>query len=382
MEDAGNQIVENRFSRHKTVTLIIFVAVLVLVLDLAAGYIFLDQPKENLARIINPYYNHTLKPYYDDVESWGAGPYKLVANSLGFKDNSPREVSLATTTANRVVFLGDSFTEGIGIGYDETFVGRIGRELAPLGYEVLNAGIASYSPKIYYLKMKYWIEQGLKFDDLVVFVDLSDTQDEIAYEDWNPTTPYSLRSYWEKYSHKIDYFLEHHSMLYLHGLRPVLLGEDKRKLRAFFFGGGRMTEEELKYIADRGRWTFDDSVFNEWGKEGVALELENMDRLYNLAKANNITMSVAVYPWPVTIENSDFNSRHVKIWKKFAAERNISFYNLFTPFFATTTPVKDEIALYYLPQDTHWTSAGHEVVAKNWLKQFLRERTAKAFREY
>jgi hypothetical protein len=42
----------------------------------------------------------------------------------------------------------------------------------------LNAGVASYSPSIYYKKIKYLLESGLQFDEVVLFSDTSDVTDE------------------------------------------------------------------------------------------------------------------------------------------------------------------------------------------------------------
>lgn len=366
----------NRFEKHKKLTLVIFVLVMALALDFAAGAIFLTRPPEVVDRIPNAYYNHDLKPMWSNTESWGAGPYLLTTNHLGFKDRSMRTIPL-DAGRRRILFIGDSFTEGIGIPFDRTFVGRIQNELDAQGVDVLNAGVASYAPKLYYFKTKYLLEHGLKFDELAVFIDLSDVQDEIAYLDWKPTTPDAFRFRWDKFTHKVDRFFEHHSLIYLHSLRPLLLGEGKRQLRAFLFGGGRVTPEEAKYIADRGSWTFDDTVYNEWGKEGVDLALKNMQQLYELCKEHGIKMSVAVYPWPITILHKDLNSRQVSIWQNFAKERSLDFYNFFPAFIATTTPVDQELATYYLPGDTHWTSPGHQVIADEWLSQYAKNNKKK-----
>ena len=362
----------NRFERHKKLTLFLFVVVIILCIDLLAGEFFLTHPDPIRGRIANPYYHHGLEPMYHDIESWGAGPYDFYTNSLGFKDNANRVIPL-TINQHRIVFMGDSFTEGIGIPYSETFVGRITETLKPRGYDVLDAGVASYAPTLYYIKTKYLLEHGLKFDELIVFIDLSDVQDELFYKDWTPTTPDSWRTRYENLTHTLDFFFEHHSLVYLHGLRPLILGEDKRRLRAFFFGGGRVTAEEAKYIADRGRWTFDERVYQEWGKDGVALEIARMNDLYELCKKYHIKLSVGVYPWPVTIMNKDVNSRQISIWQNFAKEHAIDFYNIFPPFMATTTPVAKEVEIYYLPNDTHWTSAGHKVVADTWLAQYAQK---------
>jgi hypothetical protein len=77
----------------------------------------------------------------------------------------------------RVLFLGDSFTEGLGIPY--AFVGRFAAAFPQL--DVLNAVVSSYAPSVYYAKTKYFIGRGLQIDEIVVYIDVSDVQDEAIF---------------------------------------------------------------------------------------------------------------------------------------------------------------------------------------------------------
>ena len=103
----------------------------------------------NVLRIRDPVYHHTLTPKYDGFDLWGPHRFRILSNSLGFRDASTRDVPLVADR-KRVVFIGDSFTEGIGLPYEETFVGRFARAFPEL--DVLNAAVFSYSPSIYYKK--------------------------------------------------------------------------------------------------------------------------------------------------------------------------------------------------------------------------------------
>jgi hypothetical protein len=103
----------------------------------------------------------------------------LITNSLGFKDGSVRDVPLQTT-GRRILLIGDSFTEGIGMPFEDSFAGLLdhaGKE-RPEKIKFLNADVASYSPSIYYKKIKYLLEKGLRFDEVVLFSDTSDVTDE------------------------------------------------------------------------------------------------------------------------------------------------------------------------------------------------------------
>src|SRR5262249_26028831 len=108
--------------------------------------------------------------------------YSLRTNSLGFRDAKVREVPLRSET-RRVLLIGDSYTEGVGLAFEDTFPGLLfeaGQHATPRT-EFLNAGVISYSPVIYYKKVKFLLDHGLVFDEVVVLPDYGDVQDEAAY---------------------------------------------------------------------------------------------------------------------------------------------------------------------------------------------------------
>lgn len=89
-----------------------------------------------------------------------------LTNSQGFRD---RERVLARTgTAPRVLALGDSFTWGAGVSYDEVFVTRLERALQQVapGAEIVNLGVPAWGPH----EERHLLETyGIRFGpDLVV----------------------------------------------------------------------------------------------------------------------------------------------------------------------------------------------------------------------
>lgn len=135
-------------------------------------------------RIENKIYHHGFLPMSDVVEDNGKfGKVRLITNSLGFKDSKKRKIDLKKNK-KRIVFLGDSYVEGILLDYENTFVGQIDR-LIGHNFEILNAGMSSYSPSIYFAKTNYLIKKGLEFDDLIVFIDTSDIEDEYKFYTFN-----------------------------------------------------------------------------------------------------------------------------------------------------------------------------------------------------
>lgn len=76
----------------------------------------------------------------------------------------------------RILFLGDSFTEGQAVELSQTMVKRLQEELnsTSLGqkYQTINGGVAGYSTILEYL---YLVERGIKFNPDLVIVNLNMT---------------------------------------------------------------------------------------------------------------------------------------------------------------------------------------------------------------
>jgi hypothetical protein len=89
-------------------------------------------------------------------------------NSLGLRDDEP--VMSKSPGENRIVALGDSFTEGVGTDEDSTWVKQLERQLNALGLKrrvrTINAGLAASDPFYEYLLLE---KKLLAFDpDLVI----------------------------------------------------------------------------------------------------------------------------------------------------------------------------------------------------------------------
>jgi hypothetical protein len=311
----------------------------------------------------SPIYHHDLIPNKSvDGVIWGDRAYSVRTNSLGFRDSVVRDVPLKSGR-KRIVFIGDSYTFGIGVDYDQTFVGHLADELSKKGTEVLNAGVVSYSPSIYYRKIRYLIEKrGLRFDELVVFLDISDVQDEaeVYYIDDNRnvrTNPEAQsrhnavagRSNWW---YPVFAWLRDNS---------VILHVTWTHARNYF--------DPLPIDYRRSKWTVDDKLFEEFGRRGLESMRSSMDRLLDTLRRHGIAMTIVVYPWPDQIWYRDRESIVVSYWKQWAEEHRVRFVNLF-PVFLHYEDSGQCINKYFIPGDTHWNEAGHRIVAKEFMTAY------------
>ncbi|NCY22693.1 hypothetical protein EBX31_12160, partial [bacterium] len=134
-------------------------------------------------RVRDPVFHHGLRKDFAWNDSFGPVRFQEISNSLGLRDGERRAIS-PVGDRPRILLIGDSFTEGVGVPWEETFAGRLQAALKPKGVEVLNAGVASYAPILERIKVRHLVEQeGLRFDRLVLFLDLSDLKDELFYEE-------------------------------------------------------------------------------------------------------------------------------------------------------------------------------------------------------
>lgn len=379
---------KNIFQRHPVISMMMLLVFIFLATDIVGKNIFKlyfkslyqknDHEKEY--RIPSDYYHHDLKPDVNIPKTlWGNIFYPVATDSLGFKDRITRKIPLISTNY-RILFIGDSFTEGVGIAYENTFVGIIDHELQKKGMDVLNAAVCTYSPSIYYAKVKYLVDRvGLKFNELVVFIDISDIRDEaflyrlednkvfdkveavrannILEEKYNLSLKEKRSAY-----QKIEKILKRDTVM------TYLM---VKKVHDLFFTPNDSDDDSIHLRA--ALWTIDQSFYEEFGKKGLDECARSMDLLVNLCRSKNIKLTIAVYPWPDQIIHHDLDSIQVSFWSNWAKKHNVQMINYF-PYFIppnhSTADMRGILDTYFIPGDVHWNNKGHLLIANIYLNHF------------
>lgn len=355
---------ESTFTRHPRKTLTIIVVLGVVLLDLVAGTA-LNAPM--LGRL-DIRVHHGLSPNFEGPrEKWGPYEYRVTTNSLGLVDVRKREIP-QRDQGSRILFLGDSFTFGLGVPYDTTFVNRVAQAMASRGIEVLNGGVVSYSPKLYWLRAEDLIvRQGVAIDEIAVFIDVSDAQDEIVYEHFMPglTLRNMARATYVWLLRHSYFFHNNEALTYavtmaIRKLTMKLPGPNTDQV-------GILVDSE-EAIEGRVRWVMGARDYDDWGRRGLELAAANMDRLIELARLRGIRLTLAVYPWPFMVGKPEYIERHAGFWRRFAGERGVPLLDL-SPAFEQL--VRDHpgtsIDAWFLADRAHWNPEGHGVVAQAWL---------------
>jgi lysophospholipase L1-like esterase len=303
-------------------------------------------------RVAHEIYHHDLKPNVDVTARWGNVEYTLRTDDLGFR------VAGATSSASRpsqrrLLVIGDSFVEGVGLAYEETFVAGLALRLAARGVEVSNAGVVSYSPSIYLRKTRFLVEErGLVLDAVLVLLDVSDVEDEAVY--YRIASDGAITREGEGSMRDRVFDLVERNTLLLSSLRTLV-----RRLRE----GHAPPRPEDALNRWRALWTHDDDAWREYGESGLALATERMDALARFLDGRGIRLAIAVHPWPDQIVRGDLESLQVRHWRAWAAERGATFIDLF-PSFIGDRPAHEVLPAHFIAGDVHWNARGHALGAR------------------
>jgi lysophospholipase L1-like esterase len=363
----AENVKQHIFTRWPKVSLALVVIVSVMTIDAVSGWLLIPSGVGSIRRP-HHFYHHGLKPNSQSMGRWGEVVYPLVTNSLGLLDRETREVFLQTTR-HRILFMGDSFAEGVGLPFEQTFVGMLHEQLDSERIDVLNGGCIGYSPKLYYLKTSYLLEKGLEIDELVVLVDLSDIPNEVelyrGFESTESTAPGALFL-------RLHTFLKARSWAYF-AVNAIVF--KKRAINIWDLNFLKIKQERLtplQQLQDAvnhpgGAWPEHRSAEME---EGLRLAVQHMQQLADLCRARGIRLSVVIYPWPRQLYLRQRKNVHVRTWQAFALRNGVEFIDLFYDFMPPKADPEAAYRRFFIRGDVHWSAAGHAVVAERLLHIF------------
>jgi hypothetical protein len=349
---------------------IIFISLLLfLIVDFFFGKtvveLFSNKIKDNpyylkKQRISHPFFHHTLSPNIKFIKTgWGNLTYQLCTDQNGFKGkcNSDKKKNNYD-----FVFIGDSFVEGVGYEYNETFVGIFDNAIKK---DLINMGVSSYSTKIYLSKIYYYIQKGLNFKHVIVFIDPADLIDDSKYflksnlkvqdkiflkrieknlKNYFPITDYFFFIYKNKYSNS--------NIIYTNAIYN--------------------NNTVHKVTKGRSAWTYSEGneikEFKIKVNDELKEQIDTMTKLYELLKEKKIKLSIVIYPWPETIIYDTDKSIFIKTWEVFCKNKCENFIN-FIPIFIDINKDKElTINKYYINGDIHFNKEGHKLIGNYLIK--------------
>lgn len=336
------------------------------------NYIFAD----NKPIIENPIYHHDLKKNINKKHTYNKiNNYILCTNEYGFKSSCEKEkISKKIDYA----FIGDSFTEGVGLNFEDTFVGLFSQNKK--NKSIVNLGVESYSPKIYYKKLKQLLDDGFQFDRVIIFLDLADILDENEYIFDNGNlkkkgTIEFVNTIYQEYSnlYKLKKILKNKFPL------SFLFYSSMRKIN--FKPNSEIKPSQMLNIKDNylinSRWTYENEFSKKdalWISNGIKESKIYLNKIFELSEENNFKLSLSIYPWPAQIlfDEDTGRKKFGNIWKNFCIEKCEHFINFLDKFHDLKNEIGEtEVAKrYYLKDDVHFNKKGN-IFIFNYLKEIF-----------
>lgn len=326
---------------------------------------------ERLIRIDHPVYHHTLKEniIYHKAKGFD-GYFSLCTDNHGFKYKCNKEKRKKIFD---YVFIGDSFTEGAAVNYEDSYAGIFE---AQTGYSVANMGVTSYAPYIYLSKLKYYLDQGYKFKHALMFVDISDLYDDNIFykidEKFVVTEKYEIEKNLKSRKILRSYFPL--TNFYMFVIKKINFSkkhnqEINENLDIKFENKKGVLKASWTYAIEDQIQGFDGSI-----KDAQNKMINTAEKIFELLNENNISLSVIVYPWPQQLMYDTINSKHVIMWKNFCKNKCSNFINLFPVLFTEMdkTSFKDIYKKYYWNGDFHFNIEGNKLIAKELIDKIKR----------
>ncbi len=374
-----NELVKNILTLAITCVILLLIAESVIrITD-----VFTPSIKENY-RTTDSITHHAFVPNASGVfttPEWNVS-YKI--NSYGLRDY---EYDLTKKDTTRILMLGDSFIEGYGVELEDSVSKVLEKKLNAdninKSYQIMNAGISSYSPLLEYLFLK---NKGLELKPHIVILnlDLLDISNDIEY------TQKAI-------------FDENNKVIGVPGNKREQAAVEKGALSAFF---SFRVVQKIKNIYDHIIFykfpLFFDKRFNQViNTENILIDpyvisrTDNLTKYHqeinltkkyikdiaDLSKNNNSTFILHIFPRPHQVSPTEWKSRTLngfnlgeiystKVLEEFeifAKENNINVINSID-YFKNTTQTN-----IFFDYDYHWTKKGHSRAAEALYDYLMRE---------
>ncbi len=298
------------------------------------------------------YLHHALSANVESFSEWGREIVRYSTNNLGFRDLRVRDVAKTRSDGERMLILGDSFSEGLGVEYEDGFPHQLQELLSADGanIEVLTGGVSSYSPRFEYRQLVQFIAGGYTTNVVVLMLDITDVHDEgSVYLDWTGYSEAERQSSWLEQQRKIELALQLESELG-NLLYPRLLGRIRKE----------DSSPPLYESSPRLRWTEqEDTRARLWVDFGIKVCSVFVRRIEQLCRKEGVHFYLGIYPHPTQLSGDHcIDSEYRQIYRDFARRHEIELIDLFSTFCELESWPE-----FFIEGDVHWNARGHQLVA-------------------
>ncbi len=303
--------------------------------------------------------NLDIKNYY-----YGNKKYRLCTNNLGAIDDC-RKKKINTKKID-YIFIGDSFTEGLGVEFKNTFFGLLKNKHPDKNF--INLGVSGYSSSIYYKKLKYFYENGYEFSEIFIFLDTSDIFDEIYRYETQQDNSISINLTNEEVNNLFEGKRRLINIIYNNFPGTFIL------INLIIDSLPKLNFIENHYIDSMinhpfGKWSYgqSDLYTKDILNRSLKKNSKYINKIIDMVNKNSTTVTFILYPWPGHLYEKNIYNKYNQHWINFMKTKDVELLNLNTQFFKFLNNDSSEniILKYYIHGDVHFNLEGHKLIFEN-----------------
>lgn len=370
---------------------ILLFIIIFLILDIILFAITPDSVKTKIYnkrahKIQSYYFHHDLRPNVSFYDNWGDKKYLIHSNSLGFKSNKKGQIKYGQ---KNILFIGDSLVEGVGVRYNDTFVGKLQKDYQSEDVSFLNASLQSYSNSIYLTKIYHLLERKkIKINEVVLMFTANDVHDD--YYRYGKVNEEFILKHEDNQNRLLIYiinFIKGNTFTYqiaaefsppragIQKIKNILnkinqkkgentskveLNENQKKNHQ------EVSIDTVNRLTSRKDYEFlyNRNKFNLWGNEALNNTLVTFDRLIDYLNKKNIKLTV-LYPTEAFYLLKKPDPKLYDFFKtkfsNFFSEKKIKFIVL-EDYHSNYSSKKRAYEELFFIGDVHWNIKGHRAV--------------------
>ncbi|MBO8205104.1 hypothetical protein [Prochlorococcus marinus] len=307
---------------------------------------------------------------------YGKKYFHVKTDKNGFRINHliDNQENSQSILGDKIFFFGDSFTFGIGLDWEKSFVGILNKDFK---INAVNAGVNSYSPTTYKYKLKSMIDQGLisKNQKIVIGLDISDVFDEATRWTEYKGKPANIQEVKKLNKKNSTESLRTNNLSFNNKNSTNFYTKYNFKLtHQIYFGLETFVKSFVDDIQvrnnDRSKfthkdWELIDEKFLPLGiEQGMKKIKNNLMEISKLSSKNNNELYLLIYPWPAQLAYESLFD-----WPQYVEELCIEIacagvINTFPDFLTYKKNSKSWQNELYIRGDMHFNQKGNFVLAE------------------
>jgi len=293
--------------------------------------------------------------------------YKVYTDKNGFRVSK----KYIKKNKEKIVFLGDSFTYGFGLDYDDSVVGIINKKI---DFETINLAVPGYGSSILLYKYKKLLNSNIKPKKVFYLMDITDVYD--GSNRWTKLNDIDIPVVIDDtFSKEISKTLTYKknfkiSRLFAYNLNKFFRNIRKKIKRNYWIQKDEVGPTNLGGFTYTPKQQLSKNVWKVDYEEGLKKIHKNVRLISSLSKNIGSSFYIVIYPWAETLE---YGEKYFS-WQKFGVNlcKQVGCTKLINAFpdfeKVKNENIKWKKEIYFL-LDIHFNKNGNKILANKIINE-------------